>query len=115
MSPKFVIFLVFCFGIGQFLALMMDATWYGPTETSIYNQVISFNLITLTDIGIVKIPLPNLGYFTSLWQMFWWDYPFLQGSWGLFKWLFLYPLTIGAVWPLMTFLSSLVFGLFRRQ
>ena len=114
MSPKLVTFLVFLFILGQTCALLIEGAWYGETERTMLNEVVGFNIITLTDVGILKVPTANFDYFRSLWAMLRWDYPFRQGEMELFKWIVLYPFTAGALWAMLQIFISAAFGIFRR-
>ena len=61
--------------------------------------------LTLPFRFIAAIP----GYFTALWQMITWDYPYFEGDWNYFRWFLLMPLSMAMTFGFITTLARLLF------
>ena len=57
--------------------------------------VLGDNVNLFTIIGaVIKI---TVGWVGAIWDMLWWDYAFFTGGWVIFKWVLLFPLSIGLI------------------
>ena len=109
MNPKWVIGIVAAAVIFGIVGGICEMSYIGEDEVSKLQRLLQ------PDFPDYKIPI--LGqiaafvtvawdYVQVLWEMFWWDYPFFEGSWSLVRYMFFIPLSIGAV-------VSLVLATFR--
>lgn len=73
--------------------------------------------LSATAVGRIEIFMnPSLnnvtGWLGNLWSMFWFDYPFFEGTWALVKYIFFYPVSIGIVVILAITIAQLVATVF---
>jgi len=100
MKPNWVIGLIAAFVVFTVIACICEMRYIGEGDVSKLQQLLQ------PDFPDYKIPI--LGqiaafvtvawdYVQVLWDMFWWDYPFFEGSWSLVRYILFIPLSIGAV------------------
>ena len=95
MSHKFLIFLVFLFVVATLICVIIEGSQFGSDEENVMNYLAVIKTETL--LGRFEVPMLNIDFFTKgMPMLIMWDYSFLEGGYGYFKWILLYPLTAGA-------------------
>lgn len=113
MSIKMMVFFAFTFFVASFICLMIEgSSYFGSTDVSILNALVGFNVVEMSDLGLLAIPKMAIGFFTvGVPNLILWDYSFLDGAYEIVKWLLLYPLSIGFVWAII----SMFVGVIQRS
>ena len=116
MGPKLTMFIVFVFLAGTMLCLMMEGAFFGQEEVDLVNELTGYNILQLSGTGLWSIPKMGVGFLTNgLPKIVLWDYSFLEGGWGsLFKWIVLFPVSIGVIWGIAQMFLTTVQGIFSR-
>lgn len=100
MKPGWIIGFVMAFVIMTMIATICESSVIGPGDMTKLQQLMQPNFPDY------KIPIigPFIGfisvawdYIKILWGMFWWDYPYFEGAWGIARFVFFIPVSIGMV------------------
>lgn len=113
MSSKIIIFIVFLFVIGTVVSLIIEGSFIGSgEEMDIMQALTGYNTLDVAGGGGISIPKLGLGFFTTgLPKVIMWDYSFLDGSWGIIKWLLLYPISAGVVYAIGLMIFNVASGI----
>ena len=111
---RLLMFCYFVFIVGQILSLALCGSWLGDSEVSIVQQLTGYSVIELESAGGWAIPKQLAGFFvTGIPSMLSWNYPFLNDGFGaIFKWVFLYPISIGVVWGMVEVFAPVIQSIF---
>lgn len=93
-NPKYIIGLFMLFGVCTIIMGIIEGIPYGSDET--------------TKLYDLMKPSFSLGYLGNLWDMFWFDYPFLTGNLLYVKYVIFWPMSIGLI---VSFVVGIVSGL----
>ena len=107
-------FCYFVFIVGTLLSLAVCGSWLGTEEVDTVKYLTGYTSLELSAAGAWSIPKQFAGFFThGLPSMLTWNYPFLDSGFGaIFKWVFLYPISIGVVWGLVEVFTPVIQGIF---
>lgn len=72
--------------VGAEITSKLDILMRPLMQTSIWNGIKAF-------VG----SLFTAEFWQTLWSIFWWDYPFFTGTWGIIRYIFFIPLSIGVL------------------
>lgn len=99
MRIGYIIGIVMLFGIFQLIA-------------GIVEQVAPLSSTAISRLDILMNPQwTNItGYVNNLWSMFWFDYPFLQDSWQLVRYILFIPVSIGVIVVLILTVGQILVG-----
>ena len=113
MTMRMIIFCYFVFIVGTILALSVSGSWLGATEVDTVKFLTGYSTIEMSAGGMFSIPKAFGGLFTEgIPNMITWNYPYLESGFGaVFKWVFLYPISIGVVWGLVELFIPVLHGL----
>lgn len=108
MRPQWLVWIVYSYIIGQVMCLIFEGTWLGDPEQSFFNALLGFSVMQYSDsaIGNLFVMVVNVvggiyGFITyAIPRLLFWNYSFLEGTAGLVKWFFLFPISAGTVWGL---------------
>lgn len=117
MHPKLVIFFAFSFVVSTMLCLFIEGSYLGAEEISVMNALTGMSLLEVSGSGGWAVPRLIAGFFTvGVPRLLLWDYSFLDSAdGGLFKWIVLFPLTVGFVWGLAQVFIPVIQGIFVRR
>ena len=115
MSVKMMMFIVFTFITGNLLCCFIEGTYLGEETTSIINLLCGYSVTDLQSTGGMSWVSAAVGFFTTgIPRMILWDYSFLDGGWEIFKYIFLFPITIGVVWGIVQLFTTTISGITSR-
>ena len=116
MTPKLVIFFAFAFVTGTMFSLFIEGAYLGEEEVGVMNALTGMSLLEVSGSGLWTVPKLLGSFFTvGVPRLLLWDYSFLTGDWGLFKWFVCYPLSIGFVWGLASVFIPVIQGFFAHR
>lgn len=100
--------LIFVWMIGQFMGLVGDGVFLGAEEVNWLNYLTGYQGIEAANtnwLGLIGQYVGiSIGFFTQgVARIILWDYSFLAGGWGIFKWILFYPLSGGVVYAIFRF------------
>lgn len=112
MNSKFMMYLAYAFIAGTLICLVIEGSAWGASHSTVLNSLKVFKVANI--LGIWQLPTVNVEFFTvGVPKLLLWDYSFLTGGWLYFK-LFLYILSIGAIWGFIEVVLSLIQYAVRR-
>jgi hypothetical protein len=110
MRPQLLMFAYGVFIIGTLLSLICSGRWLLNGEINIINALSSF------DMNVVSgwpIPTGIANFFSAIFNMISWNYPYLDNPWGfVLKLVLLFPVSIGVVIGLLELAATVVSGIF---
>lgn len=117
MHPKLVIFFAFSFVVGTLLCLFIEGSYLGAQELTVMNALTGMSVLEISGSGAWLVPKLFAGFFTvGIPRLLMWDYSFLSSAeGGLFKWVVLFPLTVGFVWGLAQVFIPVLQGILVRR
>jgi len=111
MTTKFMNFLAMSWFISVLICLVIEGSYFGPTDNRISNDL---SLMTTINIGsLVPIPDPNIYFFRGVFRLLTWDYSFYEGGFEIARYFWMAILTPGAVWGIGSVFAP-VFANFLR-
>lgn len=113
MSSKIVMFCVFLFVIGTLVSLIIEGTFIGSgEEMDVLRALTGYSNTEIAGGGVIVIPKVGLAFFAvGLPKVIMWDYSFLEGGWGIFKWILLYPISAGVVYAFGLLIFNVATGI----
>jgi len=103
MASKWLIGLAILFGIGVVLSNIIEYT--APMQggaTTIWNAISTWQSVNFADVTTWWNIFTGLGQmFTAMWNMFIWNYSFLQGDWQYLRWLICFPISLGLIFSII--------------
>lgn len=112
MSTKLMMFIAFVFISGNLLCCFIEGTTLGEETTSIINILCGYSTTDIQVIGGMSWVSAASGFFTvGIPKLILWDYSFLQGGWELFKYLMLFPISLGVVWGIVQLFVTVISGI----
>lgn len=115
MSVKMMMFIAFTFITGNLLCCFIEGSYLGEETVSVINILCGYSTTDLQATGGMSWVSAATGFFTvGIPKLILWDYSFLEGGWELFKYIVLYPITIGVVWGIVQLFTSIVSGIATR-
>lgn len=111
---KLMIFCGFIFLGGNLVCVIFAGTWLGGTDLSNIQNLTSVNVQTTQGVGGSSVITAATQLLTTgIPTMVTWGYPFLDDGIGaIFKWFFLYPITIGMIWGVVELFAPALTGIF---
>ena len=107
--------LMFCYGvfiIGTMLSLATTGRWFTDADISIIGTITSLRGIQIQALGGIPFLQQAIGFFNGTLAMISWSYPYLENAWGtMFKWIFLYPISVGVIWGFIELFSMVAQGI----
>lgn len=94
---------------------LLNTRLYNQT-TGLINQMIGFNIVEqITTVGVFRtaFQLP-LALVNGLAKALLWDFSYLEGDFVLFKYIILYPISLGVLWTITILFSQIVTSIIRR-
>jgi len=80
----------------QFASLVFSGSYIGTGELAIINPLVVFR--APEQLSLFGSAIATIEYYTkAIPAMLMWDYPWLDGTYAIIKWLFFYPLSAGIV------------------
>ena len=102
MANKWIIGLWILFIGGSLLSGILEMqflTGTGEHEEAVFERLMSppafENMNPLTFVWVIVTT--TFQWLQAFWDMLWWNYAFLTGSYSIIKWILLYPLSIAFV------------------
>ncbi len=94
---------------------LLNTRLYNQT-TGLINQMVGFNVVEqITTVGVFRTLFSLGGSLTNaLPKMLLWDFSYLEGDFVIFKYIILYPISLGVVWTILILFSSVVTSIIRR-
>lgn len=112
MRPHMIMFLYGVFITGTVLSVIFSGRWIEEGEVSVINQLAGFSVVNVEAMGGWALPKNALMFFSALVTIFAWNYPFLDNFAGqLFKWFFLYPVSLGIIITLIQLAITVLQGI----
>jgi hypothetical protein len=113
MSSKIIMFIVFIFVVGTVVSIIIEGTFIGGgEEIDIMEALTGYSNVDIAAAGGFSIPKLGWGFFTvGLPKVIMWDYSFLDGGWGIFKWFLLYPISAGVVYAIGLLIFNVAQGI----
>lgn len=96
MSPKWIMFYLFCYVGFQLLGSIAEATWFSNTLT-VMNLLTGAYVVTDASGGLVSLLTVASAWGMAIFGLLTWDYSFLTGTWVLLRWI-LSAFTVGFIW-----------------
>ena len=96
-SPKWLMFFVFCYVGFQLLGNIAEATWFGASHLTVMNLITGAYVSTDATGGIVSVLSVASDWGTAIFGLLTWDYSFLTGELVLLRWIFS-AFTVGFIW-----------------
>ena len=100
MKPGWIIGLASAFVIMQIIAGVCEMGYVGSGEVGLFQQLMQPNIpdVKIPVIGqIAAFFSITWDYIVVLWNMFWFNYPFFQGTWSIVRYIFFVPVSVGVV------------------
>jgi hypothetical protein len=116
MGHFFMIFCAFVFVLGTLVSNIFGGTWYDNTDLTNMQNLTTFNTQTTAGIGGSSIQTMATNFFTTgLPTMIVWGYPYLDNTiGGIFKLIFLWPISIGMIWAVAQLFLPALWGIFGQ-
>lgn len=112
MSHKWIMFIAGIFLCGNLFCLMLDGSWFGATDASIWSDLTGAQVQSVG--GIWGVVSAGTSFVSGILRMVFWDFSFLSGQLEIIQWV-LSILTIGTIYGLLeTFIPSLPNLITRR-
>jgi hypothetical protein len=106
LDSKLIGFTVYCYFISIMICVILEGTYYGADERSIFNGISFFTTFNLPIIG--NIPVLDVNFIQSFGRLLTWDYSFYSGSYEILRWFWFGVLSCGPAWGLVQFFVSLI-------
>ena len=99
MSTKWLIGFIMLFVICTISSLLIEAQQFGDSQTSHLYILLSPDIPSFWNpIGAaIAYVTVAWNYLQALWDMFWFDYSFFEGSWQLVRFIVFVPISVGLV------------------
>jgi len=119
MPNKWIGFIIFVWVVCMFMGATFEhhttvaGTWEGGTQESTLEYLLNVkNIATKTDqAGGVHFVGFNADYFSTLWQIFTWDFTFLRDTgYEMLRWIVLMPFSIACAFGLLYSFIQLLQG-----
>ena len=84
--------------------------------TGLINQMVGFNIAEqVTTVGIFRtaFSLPQ-ALVSAISKTLLWDFSYLEGDFVIFKYIILYPISMGVVWTMLVLFSQILTSIIRR-
>ncbi len=112
MRPQLLMFCYAVFIIGTMLSLATTGRWFTSADVSIIGTITSLQGVEIQTTGGVSFLKQTANFFNGMMTMISWKYPYLDNSWGtVFKWIFLYPVSVGVVWGFVELFAQIANGI----
>lgn len=113
MSAKLFMFCTFVFILGTIISGIWSGGWLQAGDVTTMNSLMGYNATGAAGTGGMTILSQTSKFITvGLPTIFLWNYPFLNGAAAVFKWIFLYPITLGMIWGIAQVFAPALFGIF---
>jgi hypothetical protein len=106
LGHKLLSFSIFCYFVSILICVVLEGTYFGSDERSIFNNLSLFTTYTLPIIG--DIPVFDPSFIGSFAKILTWDYSFYTGSYGILRWFWFPLLSAGPAWGLVQIFINLV-------
>lgn len=106
LDSKLLSFSIFCYFISVLICVILEGTYFGSDEQSIFNGISFFATWTLPVIG--KIPVLDVNFLQSFGRILTWDYSFYSGGYEILRWFWFPILSAGPAWGLIQFFINLL-------
>lgn len=111
MRPSWVGFVFFVGVIGAFLSLMLEQSYIGSGETSVWNQVTAWYRVLTTATSLPNIIIEFVGtlpgFFNGIFRIITWDYAFFSGPFEYIRIFIFMPITAIMVYGFISLFLSL--------
>jgi hypothetical protein len=115
MSSKLIMFVFFVFLTGNIVCMIAAGEYFDAGDMNLMQSLTGYSNLQLSGAGILTIPKLGVGFFMhGLPMMLFWNYPFLDGGWELFKYFVLFPFTIGVIAVMGMLVFNVAQGIFGR-
>ena len=92
--------------------IVMDSIVTGSfTGESTINSLLNIDFIEWKEFVFIPIPVPNLSFFTTLWNIATWNFFFFNGALEWIRTIFALTLMAGMVWAIYTQLVPIFISL----
>jgi len=85
-------------------------------RTGLINQMVGFNIAEqVTTVGVFRtaFQLP-IALVSAISKTLLWDFSYLEGDFVIFKYIVLYPISMGVVWTMLVLFSQILTSIIRR-
>ena len=84
--------------------------------TGLINQMVGFNIVEqISTVGVFRTVFALSGALAnSLAKILLWDFSYLEGQFVIFKYIILYPISVGVVWTILILFSQILTSIIRR-
>jgi len=113
MQIKWIVALVTIWIFGAVFGSIIEGVAIGSFEESTIGQLMSMGALTNVEFFGLKIPVPDMSWLSAIKTMFLWDFGYFEGDWGIIRWLFLVPISVGIGLVLILQFASLVIQALR--
>lgn len=115
MGTKTVSFLFFIFLTGNIICMIIAGEYFDAGDMSLMQSLTGYTNVELSGAGVLAIPKVAIGFFAhGLPMLLFWNYPFLDGGFELFKYFVLYPVTVGVIYGIGLLIFNVAQGIFGR-
>ena len=115
MGSKAIMFLCFVFLTGNICCMIIAGEYWDEGDMSLLQSLTGYTNVELSGAGVLAIPKLGLGFFShGLPTLLFWNYPFLDGGFELFKIFVLYPISIGIIYAMGLLIFNVAQGIFGR-
>lgn len=116
MAPKFVALVVFLFVFGALLTGIMEFGYFTSQDKGLLDNLLIWQNVQVTSVwGVMEAVGAVPGFFNSLFQMLFMNFPFLEGEYGqLYRWVILSGIFALIVAGAIFMLMQIFFGFLNR-
>lgn len=112
-GAKLIMTCYFVFMVGNVLCMIIEGSYFSADDVDLMNALSGYSVLEVSGAGVLAVPKMAVGFFThGLPTMLLWQYSFLEGGWEIFKWICLFPLTIGVIYPIGLLAMNIAQGIF---
>jgi len=85
---------------GTLLSGLLEQQYLGSAEAGVFYRLLTgYKEIEFTNPLVAVGTFVSVGweYVKAIWTMFWWNYAFFEGTWGIVKYAIFWPISIGLI------------------
>jgi hypothetical protein len=106
LDSKLLSFTVYCYFISIIICVILEGTYFGADERSIFNGIGFLTTFNLPIVG--DVPVFDVNFIQSFGRILTWDYSFYSGSYEILRWFWFSILSCGPAWGLVQFFVNLI-------
>jgi len=110
LPPKWIVFLVAFWVVATIVCLTCEGAWLGVEQQTVLSQFLECEMFTNDSIWGKIAGVFSPTFWGGLLNMVTFNYAIFYGSWAIFKWIVLMPITVMVMYSLLWGTAKLIRG-----